>query len=521
MGQMRKFRQRIQNQASSIEGKGFLEYLTSNIKARREISLDEACLITGDVKEYLDTQLFLRPLGQIEIPAIAGAFNHRKCSRQHQSEKLINLTLLRDDDVELMKKFGITSMQNGSLARVIEEANFQDSILDRQRLQVLFSINCKAIQNRLRGFWEQGCILPLSGMKQQNRDKMHSYRATIAIERYLNGEVLPQIQRDMAVSDTTWKTWWKAFRQSIILAEEKDTQKISEKVKQPLPLIKEWVELYEAIGDNPQVQQRLSLEQLHTWEKEPIGRTAFLTTLQERHGFSPAAAEDFIDEVHELGYRLSQENWKPGEVGYIAISSDEGPGKSLVESELVFCHLEYLTPEDWEQAHRDRSSEQKWERIRRFSTQAYYQGATLTQPDLAFLIGISVEAIRKAIKDHSQIHLPTRGNVTDMGPTISHAEKIIRLWMDGYTETEIVRRTNHSYESIERYLYDFARVVFLQEKGLPNSAIRTVMGSSRKVVERYVNIYNEFKDHPDGWRLGQLRRMGERSKKKLDLKKGR
>lgn len=44
---------------------------------------------------------------------------------------------------------------------------------------------------------------------------------------------------------------------------------------------------------------------------------------------------------------------------------------------------------------------------------------------------------------------------------------------------------------------------------MPISAIRTVMSSTRKVVERYVDLYNEFIDNPDGWRLGQLRRMDD------------
>ena len=64
--------------------------------------------------------------------------------------------------------------------------------------------------------------------------------------------------------------------------------------------------------------------------------------------------------------------------------------------------------------------------------------------------------------------------------------------MDGYTETEIVRRTGHSYDSVENYLLDFARVVYLVEKGLPVPAIRKVLGRSRKLVEKHVNLYREF-----------------------------
>ncbi|MBC7084578.1 MAG: DUF1670 domain-containing protein, partial [Firmicutes bacterium] len=59
-----------------------------------------------------------------------------------------------------------------------------------------------------------------------------------------------------------------------------------------------------------------------------------------------------------------------------------------------------------------------------------------------------------------------------MGSTLSHAEKIIALYMDGYAETEIKRRTGHSYDSIERYLWDFSRVICLRERGMPLPAIR-------------------------------------------------
>lgn len=36
------------------------------------------------------------------------------------------------------------------------------------------------------------------------------------------------------------------------------------------------------------------------------------------------------------------------------------------------------------------------------------------------------------------------------GPAISHAKKIITVYLNGYDETENVGRTSHSYESVER-----------------------------------------------------------------------
>jgi hypothetical protein len=41
-----------------------------------------------------------------------------------------------------------------------------------------------------------------------------------------------------------------------------------------------------------------------------------------------------------------------------------------------------------------------------------------------------------------------------------------------YTETEIVDRSGHTYESIEAYIKEFARVVVLSESGLNAVMIR-------------------------------------------------
>jgi len=147
--------------------------------------------------------------------------------------------------------------------------------------------------------------------------------------------------------------------------------------------------------------------------------------------------------------------------------------------------------------------------LERLCTQSYEQGVALSLPDLAHLLGISTDAVQNTMKKHEQVILPTRGRVADMGSTLSHAEKIIALYMDGYTETEIKRRTGHSYDSIERYLWDFSRVICVTERGMPLPAIRQALGMSRRVVTKYLNLYARF-NHPDfAFRMARVRRMVE------------
>ncbi|MDH7578127.1 MAG: hypothetical protein QHH75_09990, partial [Bacillota bacterium] len=57
MGRPKFFRQRALTQAASLEAKGLFNYLVSEIKARREVSLEEAILIARDVEHYLAQNL--------------------------------------------------------------------------------------------------------------------------------------------------------------------------------------------------------------------------------------------------------------------------------------------------------------------------------------------------------------------------------------------------------------------------------------------------------------------------------
>ena len=72
--------------------------------------------------------------------------------------------------------------------------------------------------------------------------------------------------------------------------------------------------------------------------------------------------------------------------------------------------------------------------------------------DLAFLIGMSTGALEAAIR-RCELFVPTRGMIMDIGPGVTHRAEIVRLYVEGYTEPEIVRRTQHTYDSVaSRYL---------------------------------------------------------------------
>ncbi len=171
---------------------------------------------------------------------------------------------------------------------------------------------------------------------------------------------------------------------------------------------------------------------------------------------------------------------------------------------------------DWALINRTSAVDLKWRRLERLCTQSYEQGVALSLADLAHLLGISVDGVQKSIKKHEQVILPTRGRVADMGSTLSHSEKVISLYLDGYTETEIKRRTGHSYDSIERYIFDFARVTCLKERGMPLNLIRQALSMSRRVVTRYLELYEHFNTVDFSFRMARIRKMVDGSD---DIKK--
>ncbi|MEW6458173.1 MAG: DUF1670 domain-containing protein [Bacillota bacterium] len=138
-------------------------YLVSEIKTRREVSLEEAILIARE-------------------------------------------------DIELMAEFGIVALQRGRLARIIEETYRQEAILDGSRLSVLFLEANRGLRQNLKHFWEQGVLLPVSGMCRENRRLMKDHRAVLALGRYLGGADPTQVRKSLAVSIRRSQRWWRDFK---------------------------------------------------------------------------------------------------------------------------------------------------------------------------------------------------------------------------------------------------------------------------------------------------------------------
>ncbi|NIP28765.1 MAG: DUF1670 domain-containing protein, partial [Phycisphaerae bacterium] len=155
-----------------------------------------------------------------------------------------------------------------------------------------------------------------------------------------------------------------------------------------------------------------------------------------------------------------------GQLVWMAVPIDEYPqkGKSIAATRMKPVVLSFVNDEDIQHiAHGFDSATLRKKRIIRWSYEAYDQGALLTQLDHAILLGVCDAVVSKYVNEIQKQGklLPTRGNVHDLSGAITHKREIITLYLEGYLTPEIAIKTNHSKDSVDRYIYDYHRVELL------------------------------------------------------------
>ncbi len=378
-------------------------------------------------------------------------------------------------------------MQNARLLRLIEESYLQGAVFDQPKLGMVTNITAKSVRSRLSPYLQKGIWLPLLEQKREYRLN-RIFRSTCALEELISGKSNAEVMSEFLYNENQWESIKLDFVRAI------NTAKCGDKMEQT-DMHPEIAAEYASLAEKVSTQSLSKLRQeFMTYSPLLQDEPAFnlLTVLQEEHNFSPAKARAYLRMLQKHAEKANQ-NRPATSIIYYAVSDREPPGKSLAECSLIPVNLSYVHKEDEALINPDSTSRLKWKRILRYTTEAKSQGAYLSQPDLAYLLGVHPEVIQKQMQEHTKVVVPTRGNLADMGPGISHMARIVELYMQGYTETQIKYRTGHSYESIEAYLKNFSTyVVGLFEQGLPKNLIRKAIGKSMRVVNSCARLYEKF-----------------------------
>ncbi|MDQ7790777.1 MAG: DUF1670 domain-containing protein [Clostridia bacterium] len=496
MGRAKEYRQRLKYQVASTRKKTLESLLAVRFTEELGMSETEARLLGHRVSKWILTQPGVRGPNQIKFAAIAG---QESFSRRHRMPKTIRLTLYDTEDLDLELEFGLATMQMGRTLRLIEEAHRQDALLGAKQLTLLCNITPTSLRQRLQKVREAGIWAPVAGLSRVARERGGQLRSTWLLSRYLAGENLTDLRITAAISRDRLRDLFARFSYTarLVLAGDFQPQEPEETA---------WASLVQATPP----------ERLAPLLDEPgIGSTtndwsAFRTGLEQDFALSPVKLRAIREIVEELMATLSASR-PDTDVVYWAVASTEPAGKPLEACRLVPITLTLYDPRDIPPPEVDRDlnrvSGVKLEKVVRYATQAKRGGAYLTYADLSYLLGIHPEAIARLVKANPKVVVPLRGAECDIGRGVTHRKKIIQLYMEMHTETEIVSRTGHSYEAIENYIKEFAAVLVLAERGLTAPLIRRVTGRSMKLVNTYLELVREYAGSTYAFRLHHLRKV--------------
>lgn len=263
----------------------------------------------------------------------------------------------------------------------------------------------------------------------------------------------------------------------------------------------------------------------------------FLTTVQQGLNCSPFESHAVLEVVKEIFFPfLAQAQTSvplPGKIMLVAVCADEPAGKPIAKCQKRTVSLTlHRGAEDDRLLQKEGPDRFRQARIPDLCQEALSQGVLLTREDLAyriFFVGTrtisrDLAAIRKT---ESQMVVPLRSTVQDIGPVLTHRVQIVRLALAGKTMTEICRTMRHSPQAVANYLSTFTRVAQLAERQMQASQIAFLLGRGRSLIDRYLELLGEcqqdesFKYHLDQLiQMGQLRRPAEAACEKKRATKG-
>jgi len=133
----------------------------------------------------------------------------------------------------------------------------------------------------------------------------------------------------------------------------------------------------------------------------------------------------------------------------------------------------------------------------RAAHEAYGQGGAITSTDLSVLFHHSSNRIAELIREY-EIEtgevVPRRGNLHDIGRTITHRRIICRkAYLEGKPTHLIAQETCHCPEAVDHYVLDLARVYFATVKrGMTPQETAFAIQRPLYIVEEYVKLIDEL-----------------------------
>lgn len=248
----------------------------------------------------------------------------------------------------------------------------------------------------------------------------------------------------------------------------------------------------------------------------------FLYELESSYELCPKMRESILETAKRC---LVRENiLKEGEIEVCVIGIEEKSGKMIEKMEKVRVRLTTDNgKEDMEILREYGRTELRRVQIQRITQEALEQNGVLSQEDLSKHLRCTVRTIKRDIRViRSQgIEVITRGVLHNIGRGQTHKSKIVGLYLEGKTFSDIKLKTHHSIGSIKRYLDSFVKVLMSVYHGMKDEKyISSVTGLSELLVRQYLELLRRSrKDRQCRLKLeemiSQWNRAGTKVKKRV------
>jgi transposase len=216
---------------------------------------------------------------------------------------------------------------------------------------------------------------------------------------------------------------------------------------------------------------------------------------------------DDIEDLHRE-YYPSVDRVGFGEIVFRTTKDDgqrQSYGKKAEDYDSVTVILPLITREDIERRiyykKGDRNSNYKHREARDIETTVRLikstkaQGGLLSGAEVSVLMNRSLSTIRKyldAYRKKTGEILPLKGYVLDQGSLPTHKAIVISLYEQGISPADIVLKTGHSQNAVDRYIKQYDQIRILIRKSLDEKAIKEITGRSMKVIREYIKLYYDL-----------------------------
>jgi len=144
------------------------------------------------------------------------------------------------------------------------------------------------------------------------------------------------------------------------------------------------------------------------------------------------------------------------------------------------------------------TEERKLVQLERLVKSARSQGGLLSGAEVALLLNLSLTTLGRYLRRYYERHrevLPMKGYVLDQGSNPTHKGIIIEMYEQAVSPAEIVLKTGHAQEAVDRYIKGYDQVLALSRKKHDAVSISQITGRSIHVVRQYLRLVKDF--HPE------------------------